>query len=138
MKKAAKVHSLKVMAIGLAMPAIAHAQSLAPPPYAGAQAGVRSAGALQCHGRPNYVAMDSNGLVFVSIPNVVAIHAVCSVQSQGSYATGTEACKGIYASLQTATTTGSTIQLFYNGPTSCDQIPGWSQQRGFYYMSTTN
>lgn len=97
--------------------------------------------AYSCTGAVAHLGIDAEGRVYVSLANSAvassstAIHSICSVVAQGSFAMPVPVCKAAYASLVSARVTGKSIILYYNDSAFvCNSIPNWGQMPSAYYV----
>lgn len=90
--------------------------------------------AYSCGGAITYLAIDSSGAVFVAAGGT-PVHAICNIQTQGSYAMPTTVCKAAYASLVAARIAGKNMMLYYfdNG-FSCTTLPSWGAVPAAYFV----
>jgi len=91
--------------------------------------------AYSCNGTVAHLGMDAEGRVYVSLANSTAIHSICSVVTQGSFAMPVPVCKAAYASLVSARVAGKSMVLYYNDSAfTCTSIPNWGQMPSAYYV----
>lgn len=91
--------------------------------------------AYSCTGVVAHLGIDAEGRVYVSLTNSTAIHSICSVVAQGSFAMPVPVCKAAYASLVSARVTGKSMVLYYNDSAfTCNSIPNWGQMPSAYYV----
>lgn len=88
-----------------------------------------------CGGTVNYLGMESNGNVFVSLNDINHIHAICSISDQGTFGVTTAACKSMYATLLLAKSTSRTVQLYYSDMAfTCATLPSWGKMPSTYFV----
>lgn len=88
-----------------------------------------------CTGAVNYLGMEGNGNVFVSLNDGIHIHAICSVNDQGAFGVTTSACKSMYATLLLAKSTNRNVQIYYSDMTfTCSTLPNWGRMPSTYFV----
>jgi len=88
-----------------------------------------------CSGSVNYLGMEGNGNVFVSLNDSVHVHAICSVNEQGAFGVTTAACRSMYATLLLAKSTSRDAHLYYSDMAfTCATIPNWGKMPSTYFV----
>lgn len=88
-----------------------------------------------CYGTVNYLGMEGNGNVFVSLSDTNHIHSICSVNERGAFGVTTAACKSMYATLLLAKSTSRSVGLYYSDMTfTCATLPNWGTMPSTYFV----
>jgi hypothetical protein len=94
-----------------------------------------SQAATSCSGSISILGISDVGDIYVSLAGVVAIHNVCNINTQYSYAVNPTTCKSMHAMLIGARLGERPVRLYYRDPVaSCGSIPAWSGQTTFYHL----